>query len=111
MDAIQRNLDAASRYQGASGPGAAQEVNAATYRRNASLEADTPEPANSETTVTLSRRAQELAARPDPESTRRTGSNSQTAPQAEQASAEQMSLLNAQLRRTYLGVEGPGGAG
>ena len=96
MDAIQRNLDAASRYQGASGPGAAQEANAATYRRNASLAADTPEPANNETTVTLSRRAQELAARPDPESSRKTGSNSQTDPQAEQASAEQMTRPTAQ---------------
>lgn len=111
MDAIQRNQDAASRYQGASRPGAAQEVNAAAYRRNASLQADTPEPANSETTVTLSRRAQELAARPEPESTRRTGSNTQSAAQTEQASAEQMSLLNAQLRRTYMGAEGPGGTG
>lgn len=111
MDAIQRNQDAASRYQGASRPGAAQEVNAAAYRRNASLQADTPEPANSETTVTLSRRAQELAARPEPESTRRTGSNTQSAAQTEQASAEKMSLLNAQLRRTYMGAEGPGGAG
>jgi len=106
MDAIQRNLDAASRYQGASGPGAAQEANAAAYRRNATLEADAPEPANSETTVTLSRQAQELAARPEPENTRRTGSDAQAAPKAEQASAEQMSLLNAQLRRTYMGTEG-----
>lgn len=111
MDAIQRNLDAPSRYQGASGPGAAQEANAAAYRRNATLQADTPEPANSETTVTLSRRAQELAARPEPESTRRTGSNTQSAAQTGQASAEQMSLLNAQLRRTYMGAEGPAGAG
>lgn len=110
MDAIQRNPDAANRYQGASGPGAAQEANAAAYRRNASLQADTSEPANSQTTVTLSRRAQEIAAQPDPESTRRTGSNGSSATQADQASAEQMSLLNAQLRRTYMGADGPGGA-
>lgn len=106
MDAIQRNPDVASRYQGAPGPGAVQDVNVAAYRRNATLEADTPEPANSQTTVTLSRQAQELAARAETENTRRTGSDAQTAPKAEQASAEQMSLLNAQLRRTYMGAEG-----
>ena len=104
MDAIQRNLDAASRYQGASGPGAAQEANAATYRRNASLAADTPEPANNETTVTLSARAQELAAQP--KDGRAAGASQ--APDNGQATTEQMSLLNAQLRRTYAGAGGPG---
>ncbi len=96
MDAIQRNPDAASRNQGVSGPGAAQEARAAAYRSNAALEADAPEPADSQTTVTLSRQAQEMAARPEPESPSGVSG-------AERASAEQMSLLNAQLRRTYMG--------
>ena len=107
MDAISRNLDAASRYPGASGPGAATQANADAYRRNATAQTDTPEPADSQTTVTLSRRAQEMAAQDSPESSRRTGSNAPS----EQADVNQMAQINAQLRRAYMGAEGPGGAG
>ena len=111
MDAIQRNPDAVSRYSGVPRSGAASEVNAAAYRRNASLQAETPDPANSQTTVTLSPRAQEIAARSASDTTARTGSATAPAPQAEQAeqaSVEQMGQINAQLRRAYMGAEGPG---
>ena len=111
MDAIQRNLDTARRYPVASGANPAQEANAAAYRRNATLQADSPEPANSQTIVTLSRRTQELAAQPEPASDRRTGNRAPSEPQAEQASVEQMAQINAQLRRTYMGAESPGGVG
>ena len=104
MEAVQRNQDAASRFTGAAAPSVNQAGNAAAYRRNASLEAAPPEPAGNETTVTLSARAQELAAQP--KDGRAAGAS--PAPDNGQATTEQMSLLNAQLRRTYAGAGGPG---
>ena len=106
MEAVQRNQDAASRYAGASASGVSPAGSAAAYRGNASLETAPPEPADNETTVTLSARAQQLATQPQEGSTPGTG-----APEAAdngQAATEQMSLLNAQLRRTYAGAGGPG---
>ena len=64
MEAVQRSQDAASRYAGASAPGVSPADRAAAYQRNASLEAAPPEPADNETTVTLSARAQQLATQP-----------------------------------------------
>lgn len=98
MDAIQRNTDTASRFVGA-----AQDANAAPSRRNAAV-AEPRAPASEETSVTLSRRAQELAAA-------RKEQESSAAAEQESQQAQQMSLLNAQLRRTYMGAEGSGGAG
>lgn len=106
MDAIPRLQDAASRLSGAAGVGANPQSGAATYRRNAAAEASSQ--ADEETTVTLSPRAQVLASRPEPA---KASSASGDPAQAERASAEQMSLLNAQLRRTYLGEQGSGAAG
>lgn len=100
MDAIQRNTDTASRFVGAT-----QDATAAPGRRNAAA-AEPRAPAGEETSVTLSRRAQELA------TARKEQESSATAEQeSQQAQAQQMSLLNAQLRRTYMGAEGSGGAG
>lgn len=105
MDAIPRLQDAASRLSGAAGVGANPQSGAAAYRRSAVAPA--AEPVDDETTVTLSPRAQALASRPEPvQETPPAGD----AAQAERASAEQMSLLNAQLRRSYLGEQGAGAA-
>ncbi len=106
MEAVQRNQDAASRYTGASASGVNQAGGAAAYRRNASLDAAPPEPADNETTVTLSARAQQLTTQPQEGSTPGTGGPG--AADNAQATTEQMSLLNAQLRRTYAGAGGPG---
>lgn len=98
MDPIQRNTDIASRLQGA-----AQDNKATSNRRNATA-AETQAPASEESSVTLSRRAQELAAA-------RKAQESDTAAQQQdqQVQAQQMSLLNAQLRRAYAGADGSGG--
>ncbi|GAB2532397.1 MULTISPECIES: hypothetical protein [unclassified Simplicispira] len=104
MEAVQRNQDAASRYAGAATPGVGQADNAAAYRRNASLQAETPEPVGNETTVTLSARAQQLAAQAKED---RAAGASEASDNGRVAS-EQMSLLNAQLRRTYAEAGGPG---
>lgn len=106
MEAVQRNQDAASRYTGASAPGVSLAGGAAAYRRNASLDAVSPEPADNETTVTLSPRAQQLAAQP--QEGRAAGTGAPEVADSAQATTEQMSLLNAQLRRTYAGAGGPG---
>lgn len=99
MDAIQRNTDIASRSLGS-----VQDTNAAASRRNAA-QAETQAPQSDQTTVTLSRRAQEMAAaRKDQE---RSATQAQ---ENEQAESQQMSLLNDQLRRAYMGAEGSGGA-
>lgn len=100
MDAIQRNTDVASRFVGA-----AQDGNATAKRREAAA-AETPAPAGEASSVTLSRRAQEMAA------ARKVQESDATAAQEDQqAQVQQMSLLNAQLRRAYAGAEGSGGAG
>lgn len=100
MDAIQRSTDVASRFVGS-----AQDANAPASRRNAPASAAQPV-AGDETSVTFSRRAQELAAAREEQVT-----NAAAEQENQQAQAQQMSLLNAQLRRTYMGAEGAGGAG
>jgi|GEM_PF-2714681 len=100
MDAIQRNTEAPSRLLST-----AQDSKATANRRNAAA-AETPAPASEESSVTLSRRAQELAA-----SRKAQESDAAAQQQDQQAQAQQMSLLNAQLRRAYEGAEGSGGAG
>jgi len=97
MDAIQRNTDVAGRFVGA-----VQDANAAARRRN-EAQAETPAPQSDQTTVSLSRRAQELAARKEQEST------ATQSRENEQAESQRMSLLNDQLRRAY-GADGSGGA-
>lgn len=98
MDAIQRNPEAASRTVGA-----VQNTGSAGAARKAA--APTPEPVRDETTVTLSRQARDLAARKAQES------EAAAVKENAQTQSQQMSLLNAQLRRAYVGVEGSGGAG
>jgi len=98
MDAIQRNPDAASRTVGA-----VQTAGSAGTARKAA--AETPESGSDATTVTLSRQARDLATRKAQES------EAAAVKEDARAESQQMSLLNAQLRRAYMGAEGSGGAG
>lgn len=98
MDAIQRNPDAISRAVGAV-------QNTASTGAPRKAAAETPKPAGDDTTVTLSRQARELATRKAQES------EAAAVKEDAQAQSQQMSLLNAQLRRAYMGAEGSGGAG
>ena len=97
MDAIARNPQAENRFaapQAVAATGAS-----AAYNRNATARNEPAAEPDNETTVTLSPRAQALAQ----QAQQAPASNApDTAAEAERASSEQRSQLNAQVRRAYL---------